>query len=112
MDGAHNAHGIKALIESAASLERPLRVVFACLKDKDKEEMIRKLHDFADEFILTEFDFYRAMHVDDLVLSYPVYKVKDWKKAIEIAQSKKDGTVLITGSLYFISEVMNSFKAK
>lgn len=112
VDGAHNAHGIKALIESAASLERPLRVVFACLKDKDKEDMIRKLHDFADEFILTEFDFYRAMHVDDLVLSYPVYKVKDWKKAIEIAQSKKDGTVLITGSLYFISDVMNSFKAK
>lgn len=112
VDGAHNAHGIKALKESASSLPRPLAVVFACLKDKDKEEMIKTLHDFADEFILTEFDFYRAMHVDDLVLSYPVKKEKDWKQAIKMAQSKKEGTVLITGSLYFISEVMAYFKAE
>lgn len=112
VDGAHNAHGIQALKESAQSLKRPLTVVFACLKDKDKDEMIKTLHDFADEFILTEFDFYRAMHVDDFVSDNPIHSVKDWKKAIEMAQSKKEGTVLITGSLYFISEVMAYFRAQ
>ena len=110
VDGAHNAHGIQALKESARQLKRPLTVVFACLKDKDKEEMIRTLNDFADELILTQFDFYRAMPVDHFHSLDALTKVKDWKQAIEMAQSKKEGTVLITGSLYFISEVMTYFK--
>ena len=74
--------------------------------------MIKTLHDFADKFILTEFDFYRAMHVDDFISDYPIHKVNNWKKAIDMAQSNQEGTVLITGSLYFISEVMTYFKTK
>lgn len=107
-DGAHNAHGIAALKQSAQGLKRPLVCVFACLKDKDKHEMIETLMDFCDELILTEFDFYRAMHVDDFQCR--ARKVNDWKEAIEMARFKaKDGTVLITGSLYFISEVISYF---
>lgn len=108
-DGAHNAHGMEALKQSVQILKRPLICVFACLKDKDKLEMIETLKSFSDELILTEFDFYRALKVDDLPCD--VLKIKDWKNAIETAQSKaQEGTVLITGSLYFISEVMAYFK--
>lgn len=110
VDGAHNAHGVAALKESAKRLPRPLRCVFACLKDKDKEEMIQTLSEFTDELILTEFDFYRAMNIDDFSVPEGVVKMHDWKNAVHSAQSHQNGTLLITGSLYFISEVMTYFK--
>ncbi|MBQ4343594.1 MAG: bifunctional folylpolyglutamate synthase/dihydrofolate synthase [Erysipelotrichaceae bacterium] len=113
VDGAHNSHGIQALKESAKNLKRPLIGVFACLKDKDKDEMIASLSQIVDELILTEFDFYRAMPVEQLKASKNCLKYSDWKEAVKIAQGKaKEGTVLITGSLYFISEVMTYFKEK
>ena len=113
VDGAHNAHGIHALKESAGTLRRPLIGVFACLKDKDKEDMISSLKEVVDELILTEFDFYRAMPVSMIQTDISCLKIKDWHQAIETAQKKAEsGTVLITGSLYFISEVMAYFKEK
>lgn len=111
VDGAHNAHGIKALKESVQVLPRPLTCVFACLKDKDKQEMIQMLEEISDHLILTEFDFYRAMKVADFKCAESTEKISDWKYAIEKArESTQTGTVLITGSLYFISEVMTYFK--
>ncbi len=113
VDGAHNVHGIRALKESAALLKRPLIGVFACLKDKDKEEMIASLREFCDELILTEFDFYRAMQISMIDANVSCLKIQDWKQAIELARKKAEsGTVLITGSLYFISEVMAYYKEK
>ncbi len=113
VDGAHNSHGMQALKESAKNLKHPLIGVFACLKDKDKDEMITLLSQIVDELILTEFDFYRAMPVEQIKIPKNGLKYSNWQDAIKAAQSKaEEGTVLITGSLYFISEVMTYFKEK
>lgn len=113
VDGAHNSHGMQALAESIKNLKRPLIGVFACLKDKDKDEMIASLAEIVDELILTEFDFYRAMPVQQIQVPESILKNSDWKDAVKMAQLKgREGTVLITGSLYFISEVMSYFKEK
>lgn len=112
VDGAHNEHGVSALIQSMKCLERPLVLVFAALKDKKYEHMIKALHQEADEMMITSFDFYRAANVEMLNTEEGLEVQQDWKKAIELAcdKTKEKGTVLITGSLYFISEVIAYLK--
>lgn len=106
IDGAHNMHGIEALVESARHCKKPLIIVFTALKDKETEKMIHALVELADEVVVTQFDFYRAAPLDLLKLNNQVTAILDPQEAIEYALSKSnDGTCLITGSLYFISDV-------
>jgi len=106
LDGAHNAHGIAALKESAKHLPQPIFVVFSALRDKETDKMIHGMLDLTSHLIVTEFDFYRASTVDQMAKDFPVEKIKDAKEAIEKAiHRSRGGSLLITGSLYFISEV-------
>ncbi len=110
IDGAHNEDGIKVLIESIRELPRPLIVLFAALKDKETESMTRKLQEVADQLIVSEFDFYRAQSAENLKINDQIMAVEDFKEAIKIGQQlAQDGTLIITGSLYFISEVRREF---
>ncbi|MHB8096486.1 MAG: bifunctional folylpolyglutamate synthase/dihydrofolate synthase [Erysipelotrichaceae bacterium] len=106
IDGAHNMHGIDALVESTKLCKKPLVIVFSALKDKETEKMIHALVEIADEVIVTEFEFYRAASLELLSLNNQVTAIRNPHDAIEYALKKSiDGTCLITGSLYFISEV-------
>ncbi|NTW90426.1 MAG: bifunctional folylpolyglutamate synthase/dihydrofolate synthase [Erysipelotrichaceae bacterium] len=106
IDGAHNMHGIDALVESTKLCKKPLVIVFSALKDKETEKMIHALVEIADEVIVTEFEFYRAAPLELLSLNNQVTAIRNPHDAIEYALRKSvDGTCLITGSLYFISEV-------
>lgn len=103
IDGAHNQAGIEALIQTIQNYPKPWTIVFAVLKDKDYLEMIHKLKNIADEFILTEFDFPRALSVKSLH-DHTIKIEADYKEAIRQAvANKSSGTVVVTGSLYFIS---------
>lgn len=111
IDGAHNEHGIKAIQESLSYLCKPLRIVFSALKDKQYELMIKDLIDIADEIIITEFSNQRALTAKDMAKGFDVTIIADHDLAIDYAINKdKNGSVLITGSLYFISEVRKRFK--
>ena len=106
IDGAHNMHGIDALVESTKLCKKPLVIVFSALKDKETEKMIHALVEIADEVVVTEFEFYRAAPLEVLSLNNQVTAIRNPLEAIEYALKKsKEGTCLITGSLYFISEV-------
>ncbi len=106
IDGAHNTQGIDALIESSRSCQRPLIIVFSALKDKETYKMIHALVELADEVIVTEFEFYRAATLEILAENNQVTSIRNPLKAIQYALSQSvGGTCLITGSLYFISEV-------
>ncbi len=106
IDGAHNIHGVKALIESLKKEALPLYVVFAVLKDKDTQEMIELLYDNCTRMIVTEFDFYRAAKASALKTKANIQVIEDWKEAIAYAKTQnKQGTIIVCGSLYFISEV-------
>lgn len=105
IDGAHNEEGIRALISSAAVLPRPLRIVFSALRDKPGRKMAEMLKDHCDQLYITCFEYYRADSMEDLSVAGAVL-CRDWKQAIaEASGCCKGGSVLITGSLYFISEV-------
>jgi dihydrofolate synthase/folylpolyglutamate synthase len=106
VDGAHNEHGIKALVESLSTLPRPLVTIFSALKDKETDKMLRMLVDVSNEVIVCEFDFYRAQKAEVLGKGFDVSIIPDFLEAYQEGLLRSEGgTLLITGSLYFISMV-------
>ena len=112
LDGAHNPHGVSALIRSMQHLSHPLICVFSALRDKQGKEMAGMLEEACDELIVTEFEMYRADHAEDLSGGRGTV-IADWHEAIETAKERagRTGTVVITGSLYFVSTVRGSLAA-
>jgi len=106
IDGAHNTHGISAMLESVKRLPRPLIGVFSALRDKDTSAMMIALLDVFDTVIVTHFDFYRAASLSELAKDFPVIAIEDAHEAlIKALGMTGEGTLIITGSLYFISHV-------
>ena len=106
LDGAHNTEGIGALCASLKNLPRPLVIVYSALKDKQGLAMADMLMEHADEFIVTEFSMYRADTAEHLA-EHGGLVISDWHEAIRTAvrRAGQNGSVLICGSLYFISDV-------
>ncbi len=110
LDGSHNEEGIRALIQEIPNLPRPVIAVFAVLADKQGKKMAAMLREAADELIVTEFRHARADRADHVASSDDLV-VNDYRRAIETAVSHAgNGTVLITGSLYFIARVRRELK--
>lgn len=112
IDGAHNDEGISALVQELTTryANKSIHIIFAALKDKKLDQMIQQLDQVADKITFVSFDFPRAAEAMDLLrLSQSEQKlaVDDWQTYImeEIQTADTNGLLLITGSLYFISEV-------
>ncbi|WP_042354895.1 bifunctional folylpolyglutamate synthase/dihydrofolate synthase [Bacillus rubiinfantis] len=112
IDGAHNNEGIDTLAQILTTryADRDIHIIFAALKDKKYDKMIARLDEIADEISFVSFDFPRAAKAEDFLLISNVKRkqaVTDWHSYIpEVLDGLKDNSILvITGSLYFISEV-------
>ncbi|PFP27713.1 bifunctional folylpolyglutamate synthase/dihydrofolate synthase [Bacillus sp. AFS073361] len=112
IDGAHNEEGITALTHELSTRypNRHIQIVFAALTDKKLDEMIGKLDRIASQITFVSFDFPRAAKAEELLkISRSANKlaVDDWGSylAEEIKTLDNDNILVITGSLYFISEV-------
>jgi dihydrofolate synthase / folylpolyglutamate synthase len=112
IDGAHNDEGITALVKevSARFTSRPVHIVFAALKDKKLEGMIGQLDQIADKISFVSFDFPRASAAEQLLQisrSQNKLAVDDWKNYLqeEVHLLEPNDVLIVTGSLYFISEV-------
>jgi dihydrofolate synthase/folylpolyglutamate synthase len=112
LDGAHNDEGISALAAELAERysHKEIHLVFAALKDKKLDKMISTLDQAASTISFVSFDFPRAAAAEDLVkisTSRQKLAVEDWKTYLpeEIQMLKDNELLVITGSLYFISEV-------
>lgn len=102
VDGAHNPAGIKALVDSFDLLEQPITIVFAALKDKPYQEMIKELLPKVSKIIVTTFTFERVYDLDTIQNNPKIEIEPNYKVAIEKARNS-EGSVVISGSLYFIS---------
>lgn len=118
IDAAHNEHGILALIEALADLvpysERIL--LYGASAEKDYKAYLKHLSRLAPEAYLVE-GFYRAEKASVLadlvpenlnwlqVLPSPRYAVKFFAES----PLYKDKTVIATGSIFMIGELMNSW---
>lgn len=112
LDGAHNNEGISALVQELTNryTDKSVHIIFAALKDKKLDQMIHQLDQVADKITFVSFDFPRAADAEDLVkISQSPQKlaVDDWKTYImeEIQAVEPNRLLVITGSLYFISDV-------
>ena len=102
VDGAHNKEGILACTEAMKARNTHWVGVFAALKDKQTEEMLKIFTDACDEVVVTEFENGRIKHIEEYIGATNTNK--DYKEAINWA-IEKGQPVIITGSLYFISLV-------
>lgn len=110
LDGAHNTEGVNALCVSVKQLRKPVICVFSALKDKQVHQMAYALKKHCDVLIVTEFENDRADRVEDLYIDGAIVE-KDYLQAIQKAiMMASGGTVVVTGSLYFISKVRESFE--
>ncbi|MCR5372027.1 MAG: bifunctional folylpolyglutamate synthase/dihydrofolate synthase [Solobacterium sp.] len=112
MDGAHNEEGMRALVNSAKQLPGPIICVFTALRDKQGPEMEQMLESTVDRLIITEIPYYRADSGEHLNSGTQTV-IPDYKEAIDTAVREcGEGTVLICGSLYFVSYARAWLKEK
>lgn len=112
LDGAHNIEGIEKLTAAVQTYlpNMKKKLLFSASSDKNHQEMIYKLHEITDDIGITTFGFYRSLSETQAVslATYMGIKyVKDYKDWLQDIPCENDQVVIITGSLYFISEVRN-----
>ncbi len=115
LDGAHNLDGIRALtafLQTEEAGQRPT-LVLGILADKDWKEMVRELVPLAGRIITAPVGSSRTVSSEELRaaclatgLGRPVKATATVAEALKSAQT--DPFVVVTGSLYFIGEVMES----
>ncbi len=103
LDGAHNADGIHALCETLKQME-DVQVLFSVLKDKNFEAMLQELETVCGEILVVPFYNERALDVKLLEGRKHIHLMESYERAIPHALQKVKPLV-ITGSLYFISDV-------
>jgi dihydrofolate synthase / folylpolyglutamate synthase len=111
IDGAHNDEGISALVHELSNRysNHYIHIVFAALKDKKLDQMISQLDQIADEISFVSFDFPRAAEAIDLFsISHSTNKKigEKWNSHLAncIQNLQPNSVLVVTGSLYFISE--------
>ena len=102
IDGAHNKEGIDAFYECAKKYDN-IKIIFSALRDKDHKHMLEKLLKLTDDITICEFEHVRSSDAKTLANGFNVKIQPDYKKAIDDAFNHQ-GTVFITGSLYFIAK--------
>ena len=102
LDGAHNIHGIDALVKSLDALKGRKLVIFAALKRKEYGKMIEELKKHADEVVLTSFDHPEAVSGEDV--SGDISFTDDYMGYMKRRENDFD-VIVFCGSLYFISEI-------
>ncbi|SFG34502.1 dihydrofolate synthase / folylpolyglutamate synthase [Halobacillus alkaliphilus] len=117
IDGAHNEEGTRALVDTMKRHFSGKRVhlIYSALEDKPVKNMLEILKEVVDVAYMTTFEFPRAMTGSELTELSPIpdtITVSDYVQAIREATStiKTGDVLLITGSLYFISEIRKYFE--
>ncbi|MFJ7971179.1 bifunctional folylpolyglutamate synthase/dihydrofolate synthase [Psychrobacillus sp. NPDC096389] len=108
-DGAHNEASINALVETIKETfpNNQIHFIVGILKDKDYIYMLRKLEDVASSFEFVNFHHERALPASVLYkhcLHNEKRITKDVDK-IHIKNNQNQDVTIITGSLYFITEI-------
>ncbi|KMY54919.1 folylpolyglutamate synthase [Bacillus sp. FJAT-27231] len=115
LDGAHNPEGMKALAASLAERfpGKNITALFSGMKDKDLKEMTELLEKTANHIVFTTFEFPRAAKKKDFEPFLTAHQWEEkWQGFIQKFQQTADENevLVVTGSLYFISEVKRFIK--
>ena len=117
IDGAHNVAGLKALNRMMQEYfkDYSYTIIYAGLSTKNQAEQLPYLLEFgAQDTFLTEFEHMKAMTADDYdhledEEDFVLPQMVDWRTYIKEYLANYQGDdkhlLLLTGSLYFVSEV-------
>lgn len=108
-DGAHNRASIDALVETIKCFfpNKSIHFIIGVLKDKDYLYMLRKLEEVGSSFEFVDFKHERALPAKELYKNCESREkiiTKDIEE-ISIKENSSGCITIITGSLYFISEI-------
>lgn len=105
LDGAHNEDSIAKLVDLLKTefADKTIHILFAGLRRKPLAHLLEELADF--DVAVTTFDFYQAQALEDYPASYT--KVSHYKDWLSQVNDNPEDLFVVTGSLYFISEVRN-----
>jgi dihydrofolate synthase/folylpolyglutamate synthase len=118
VDGAHNADGVRTLVESLQE-EYPTtkwHVLLGVMGEKNVDLMIELLGPVAKGIVTAAIDSERAMpplrlaeKVTDILPGVPVLVSETVGYGLDMARAEAgaEGAVLVTGSLYMVGEVRN-----
>ncbi|PLS38337.1 bifunctional folylpolyglutamate synthase/dihydrofolate synthase [Carnobacterium maltaromaticum] len=116
LDGAHNEPAMNRLVETLKNdfEQQEIYVLFAALGDKAVDKMLGQLQVLPNvHLILTSFYYPRAASANQLTTNltgnYAVEEV--WQEGLvkTVNEMDSNSVLIITGSLYFISEVRHYF---
>lgn len=116
VDGAHNDEGIESLIDTIKRhySHTRIHILFSALSDKNYKKMIDRLSTVATTMHFTTFDFPRAETAINLFSSCSISNKsysESWRDKFEelllTYKGQKEDVLIVTGSLYFISEIRN-----
>jgi dihydrofolate synthase / folylpolyglutamate synthase len=112
-DGAHNADGMKTVVENLDLYPRErLICVFSALKDKDWRSMLMMIGPKCDEIIINRIQNERAESPEEIAKEAAIYTkatlMEDIAASVRLAKRKagRKGMVLICGSMYMIGEAI------
>ncbi len=110
LDGAHNPHAVAPLIVSLRELfpSQKKTILFTCIRTKALEEMLLQWQDLENSrLILTTFEDPRAYSQEEMATVARKHQLKNvnWQEFLQNWQVEDDELLIVTGSLYFLSQV-------
>lgn len=120
IDGAHNTHGVQALIKSLDKVypDRKLVFVLSILADKNYDEMIRLICTKAEKVYVAQNSSDRAASAEDQQKAVAKYQVsaisspsvaEAFKAAYD--EAGPDSVIVAGGSLFTVGEVISAFRS-
>ena len=110
LDGAHNPHAVAPLIASLRELfpSQKKTILFTCIRTKALEEMLEQWQKLENSrLVLTTFDDPKAYSQDKMTAVANKHQLEevDWREFLQNWQAGDDEHLVVTGSLYFLSQV-------
>lgn len=110
LDGAHNPHAVAPLIASLQDLfpRQKKTILFTCIRTKALEEMLIQWQELENSrLILTSFEDPRAYSQEEIRAAAKNHQLEEvnWQEFLQNWQAESDELLIVTGSLYFLSQV-------
>lgn len=112
LDGAHNTHAMARLVQNLKQEFKGyhIHLLFSALRTKEVDKMLHQLQEVPDATIyVTTFDYPKAIELSDIQATSDekVTIVSMWQFGLAeiLEKMTAEDVLVVTGSLYFISEL-------
>ncbi|RRD32456.1 bifunctional folylpolyglutamate synthase/dihydrofolate synthase [Streptococcus minor] len=111
IDGAHNNESVQVLVDLLKSSysDKDIHILFAAIEGKPVTDMLRMLEEFAS-LTVTSFDFPKALPLEAYPSKY--IQVPSWQEWVTQMEPDEQRLYIVTGSLYFISNIRQALVEK